>query len=71
MAGFEGGDRLSHQQLLGYSYTKCSDNAPRNVSRILCFAFKILKFITPLSTLAIEKFQDDRNRATRLFASFH
>ena len=52
-------------------YTNRRDNAPRNVFTILCFALKILKSVTPSPTRAIEKFQDDRNRATRLFASFH
>jgi hypothetical protein len=52
-------------------YTNRSDHAPRNVFTILCFAFKILKSVSPSPTRAIELFQDDRNRAIRLFAGFH
>lgn len=52
-------------------YTNRSDNAPRNVFTILCFARKILKSVSPSLTRAIEQFQDDRNRAIRLFAGFH
>ena len=52
-------------------YTNRSDNAPRNVFTILCFVFKILKSVSPSLTRAIERFQDDRNRAIRLFAGFY
>jgi len=52
-------------------YTNRSDNAPRNVFTILCFARKILKSVSPSITRAIEQFQDDRNRTIRLFAGFH
>ncbi len=43
----------------------------RNVFTILCFVFKILKSVSSSPTRAIERFQDDRNRAIRLFACFH
>jgi predicted transposase YbfD/YdcC len=52
-------------------YTNRSDNAPRNIFTILCCARKILKFVSPSLTRAIEQFQDDRNRAIRMFAGFH
>lgn len=52
-------------------YTNRCDSAPRNVFTLLCFARKILKFVSPSLTRAIEKFQDDRNHAIRLFAGFH
>jgi hypothetical protein len=46
-------------------------NAPRNVFTILCFVLKILKSVSPSPTRAIERFQDDQNRAIRLFAGFY
>ena len=52
-------------------YTNRNDNAPRNVFTIPCFARKILKYVSPSIARAIEKFQDDGNRAMRLFAGFH
>lgn len=52
-------------------YTNRSDNAPRNVFTILCFARKILKSVSSSLTRAIEQFQDNRNRAVRLFSGFY
>jgi predicted transposase YbfD/YdcC len=49
-------------------YTNRSDNAPRNIFSLIGFALKILKSISPSPTRAIEQFQDDRNKALRLFA---
>jgi predicted transposase YbfD/YdcC len=52
-------------------YTNRLDNAPRNVFSLACFALKILRSVSHSPTRAIEHFQDDRNRATRLFSGFH
>jgi predicted transposase YbfD/YdcC len=49
-------------------YTNRSDNAPRNIFSIIGFALKILKSISPSPTRAIEQFQDDREKALRLFS---
>ena len=50
------------------SYTNRSDNAPRNIFSILGFALKILKSIASSPTRAIEQFQDNRDKALRLFS---
>lgn len=52
-------------------YTNRSDHAPRNVSSILAFTLRILKTVSASPTRAIEHFQDNRNRAIRLFRPFH
>ena len=52
-------------------YTNRRGHAPRNVFTILCFVLKILKSVQPSPTRAIDWFQDDRNRAIRLFAGFY
>ena len=52
-------------------YTNRSDNAPRNVFSLTGFVLKILKSVSPSPTRAIEHFQDNKNRAIRLFSSFH
>ena len=49
-------------------YTNRSDNAPRNIFSLIGFALKILKSVSPSPTRAIEQFQDDRNKALRLFS---
>jgi len=49
-------------------YTNRNDNAPRNIFSLIGFALKILKSVSPSPTRAIEQFQDDRNKALRLFA---
>ena len=49
-------------------YTNRSDDAPRNIFSLIGFALKILKSVSPSPTRAIEQFQDDRNKALRLFA---
>jgi predicted transposase YbfD/YdcC len=51
------------------SYTNRSDNAPRNIFSLIGFALNILKSVSPSPTRAIEQFQDDRNRALRLFST--
>ena len=53
------------------AYTNRSDNAPQNVFTIICFARKILKSVSGSLTRAIELFQDDRNRAIKLFSGFY
>jgi hypothetical protein len=50
-------------------YTNRSDDAPRNIFSLIGFALKILKSVSPSPTRAIEQFQDDRNKALRLFAA--
>jgi len=50
-------------------YTNRSDEAPRNIFSLIGFALKILKSVSPSPTRAIEQFQDDRNKAFRLFAA--
>ena len=50
-------------------YTNRSDEAPRNIFSLIGFALKILKSVSPSPTRAIEQFQDDRNKALRLFAA--
>jgi hypothetical protein len=52
-------------------YTNRLDNAPSNVFSLIGFALRILKAISPSTTRAIEHFQDNRNRAIRLFSDFH
>ena len=52
-------------------YTNCCDNAPRNIFSLTGFVLKILKSVAPSPTRAIEHFQDDRNRAIRLFSGFY
>ena len=49
-------------------YTNRSDNAPRNIFSLIGFALKILKSVSSSPTRAIEQFQDDWNKALRLFA---
>ena len=45
--------------------------APRNIFSLTGFVLKILKSVAPSPTRAIEHFQDDRNRAIRLFSGFY
>jgi predicted transposase YbfD/YdcC len=52
-------------------YTNRSDNAPRNIFSLTGFVLKILKSVSPSPTRAIEHFQDNKNRAIRLFSRFH
>ena len=52
-------------------YTNRCDNAPRNIFSLTGFVLKILKSVAPSPTRAIEHFQDDRNRAIRLFSDFY
>jgi predicted transposase YbfD/YdcC len=52
-------------------YTNRCDNAPRNIFSLTGFVLKILKSVAPSPTRAIEHFQDDRNRAIRLFSGFY
>lgn len=52
-------------------YTNRCDNAPRNIFSLTGFVLKILKSVSPSPTRAIECFQDDRNRAIRLFSGFY
>lgn len=49
-------------------YTNRSDNAPRNIFSLIGFALKVLKSVSNSPTRAIERFQDDRNKALRLFS---
>lgn len=49
-------------------YTNRGGNAPRNIFSLTGFVLKILKTVSPSPTRAIEYFQDDRNRAIRLFS---
>ena len=51
-------------------YTNRCDNAPRKHFSLTGFVLKILKSVAPSPTRAIEHFQDDRNRAIRLFSAF-
>jgi len=53
------------------SYTNRLDNAPRNIFSLTGFTLKILKSVSRSTTRAIEHFQDNRNRAVRLFSGFH
>jgi hypothetical protein len=48
--------------------TNRSHNAPRNIFSLIGFALKILKSVAPLPTRSIKQFQDDRNKALRLFS---
>jgi predicted transposase YbfD/YdcC len=48
--------------------TNRSHNAPRNIFSLIGFALKILKSVSPLPTRSIKQFQDDRNKALRLFS---
>ena len=52
-------------------YTNRCDNAPRNIFSLTGFVLKILKSVSPSPTRAIERFQDDRNRAIRLFSGVY
>ena len=52
-------------------YTNRCDNAPRNIFSLTGFVLKILKSVSPSPTRAIERFQDNKNRAIRLFSGFH
>ena len=52
-------------------YTNRLDNAPRNIFSLTGFTLKILKSVSRSTTRAIEHFQDNRNRALRLFSAFH
>jgi ribonuclease BN (tRNA processing enzyme) len=52
-------------------YTNRCDHAPRNISTMLAFALRILKTVSTSPTRAIEHFQDNRNRAIRLFEQIH
>ena len=52
-------------------YTNRCDNAPRNIFSLTGFVLKILKSVSSSPTRAIERFQDDRNRAIRLFSGFY
>ena len=52
-------------------YANRCDNAPRNIFSLTGFVLKILKSVAPSPTRAIEHFQDDRNRAMRLFSGFY
>ena len=52
-------------------YTNRCDNAPRNIFSLTGFVLKILKSVLSSPTRAIERFQDDRNRAIRLFSGFY
>jgi hypothetical protein len=49
-------------------YANRSGCAPRNIFSLMGFALKIRKSVSPSPTRAIELFQDDRNKALRLFA---
>lgn len=49
------------------SYTNRLGNAPRNIFTMTAFALKIFKSVAKSTTRAIEHFQDDRNRAIRIF----
>jgi hypothetical protein len=49
-------------------YANRSGGAPRNIFSLMGFALKIRKSVSPSPTRAIELFQDDRNKALRLFA---
>ena len=52
-------------------YTNRCDNAPRNIFSLTGFVLKILKSVSSSPTRAIERFQDDRNRAIRLVSGFY
>ena len=52
-------------------YTNRCDNAPRNVFSLTAFVLKILKSVSPSPRCAIERFQDTKNRAIRLFSGFY
>ena len=52
-------------------YTNRLGHAPSNISSILAFALRILKSVSTSPTRAIEHFQDNRNRAIRLFKPVH
>lgn len=52
-------------------YTNRRDNAPSNIFSLTGFTLKILKSVSRSTTRAIEHFQDNRNRAIRLFSGFH
>jgi hypothetical protein len=52
-------------------YTNRFGNAPRNIFSLTGFVVKILKSVSPSPTRAMEPFQDDKNRAIRLFSDFY
>ena len=52
-------------------YTNRSGNAPANIFTLISLALTILKSVSASPTRAIEYFQDDKNRAIRLFSRFH
>ena len=52
-------------------YTNRCDHAPRNIFSLTGFVLKILKSVSPSPTRAIERFQDDKNCAIRLFSRFY
>ncbi len=53
------------------AFTNRKDNARRNFFSLTGSALKILKSVSRSTTRAIEHFQDDRNRALRLFSRVH
>ena len=50
------------------AYANRSDNDPRNIFSLIGFFLKILKYVSSSPTRTIEQFQDNRNKARRLFA---
>lgn len=52
-------------------YTNRCDNAPRNIFSLTGFVLKILKSVSHSPTRAIERFQDNKNRAIRLVSGFY
>ncbi len=50
-------------------YSNRLDNAPRNVFSLTGFALKLLRWVSPSPTRAIEYFQDNRSRATQMIAA--
>jgi predicted transposase YbfD/YdcC len=50
-------------------YTNRLDNAPRNVFSLTGLALKVLRWVSPSPTRAIEHFQDNRSRATQMIAA--
>ena len=49
-------------------YTNRSDEAPRNIFTLIGFSLKILKASAASAIQAIERFQDNKNKALRLFS---
>ena len=61
--------RRNKDVILGeHGYSDRGDNTPRNIVSLIGLALKILKSVSPSPTRAIEMFQEDRNKALRLFA---